>query len=263
MNNVHFALPEIYDDSLSYYDVLRKLIKSMHVINDNLNKIPEQIANEAKARLLGDQNLHQNINSEATTREQADTTLQQNINAETSAREQADQEIREVVSDKISELKSDLANKLPKSPVNWEPWTAEEQATAQERIGLVKEWLLKGTLTTENKSENLYVDLSGCTELYIIGDSTGIGNSWLNTSLGTFIGFPVKNGYRKIAAKFRYDGKMIYPVFAKYAESNLSYVRDNLEYSYAYINKSMDIISSIWLTAPNNVEKCNIQIFAR
>ena len=90
MKRPHFALPEIYDDSLSYYDVLRKLIKSMHVISDNLNKIPEQIANEAKARLLGDQNLQQNINSEATTREQAD------------------QEIREDVSDKISELKGDI-----------------------------------------------------------------------------------------------------------------------------------------------------------
>ena len=108
MKRTHFALPEIYDDSLSYYDVLRKLIKSMHVISDNLNKIPEQIANEAKARLLGDQNLQQNINSEATTREQADTALQNAVNNEKSAREQVDQEIREDVSVKISELKSDL-----------------------------------------------------------------------------------------------------------------------------------------------------------
>ena len=109
MKRTHFALPEIYDDSLSYYDVLRKLIKSMHVISDNLNKIPEQIANEAKARLLGDQNLQQNINSESTTREQGDTALQQNINSEATTREQADQEIREDVSDKISELKGDIA----------------------------------------------------------------------------------------------------------------------------------------------------------
>ena len=127
MKRQHFALPEIYEDSLSYYEVLRKLIKSMHVISDNLNKIPEQIANEAKERLLGDQNLQQNINSEATTREhgdtalqnavnneksareQADTALQQNINSEATTREQADQEIREDVSDKISELKGDIA----------------------------------------------------------------------------------------------------------------------------------------------------------
>ena len=109
MKRTHFSLPEVYDDSLSYYEVLRKLIKSMHVISDNLNKIPEQIANEAKERLLGDQNLQQNINTEVSAREQGDTTLQQNINTEVSAREQADQEIREDMSDKISELKGDLS----------------------------------------------------------------------------------------------------------------------------------------------------------
>ena len=136
MKRTHFALPEIYDGSLSYYEVLRKLIKSMNVIIDNLNKIPEQIANEAKARLLGDQNLQQNINAEKNAREQADTELQNAINTEKSAREQDAQEIREGVSDKIGELKSDLANKLPKSPANWEAWTVEEQATARERIGI-------------------------------------------------------------------------------------------------------------------------------
>lgn len=109
MKRPHFALPEIYDESLSYYDVLRKLIKSMHVISDNLNKIPEQIANEAKARLLGDQGLQTNIDNEAQAREQADTTLQQNINSEATTREQADQEIREGVANNISELKGDLA----------------------------------------------------------------------------------------------------------------------------------------------------------
>lgn len=108
MKRPHFALPEIYDDSLSYYDVLRKLIKSMHVISDNLNKIPEQIANEAKAREQADGTLQTNIDNEKQSREQADTTLQQNINSEATTREQADQEIREGVSNKISELKGDL-----------------------------------------------------------------------------------------------------------------------------------------------------------
>lgn len=34
----------------------------------------------------------------------------------------------------ISELKSDLSNKLPKSPTEWEAWTAEEQAMARARM---------------------------------------------------------------------------------------------------------------------------------
>ena len=48
MNNVNFAIPEIYGDSLSYYEVLRELIKAMDVIIDNYDTIPEQIAEAVK-----------------------------------------------------------------------------------------------------------------------------------------------------------------------------------------------------------------------
>ena len=188
MKRPHFALPEIYDDSLSYYDVLRKLIKSMHVINDNLNKIPEQIANEAKARLLGDQNLQQNINEEAsaretadnelrelihtssggvteaqlneeiTVRQNADNALQTNIDNEETARTNADNALQEKINtnkNDISELKGELANKLPKSPANWEPWTAEEQEVARERMGLDKPFELIETITIDEESVNV------------------------------------------------------------------------------------------------------------
>ena len=175
MKRPHFALPEIYDGSLSYYEVLRKLIKSMNVIIDNLNKIPEQIANEAKARLLGDQNLQQNINAEKNAREQADTELQNAINTEKSAREQADQEIREGVSDKIGEIKGDLANKLPKSPTNWEPWTAEEQAAARERMGIPGNYeLIENITLTDDISE-------------IIRDKDTFGNQYSMKNLLLFV----------------------------------------------------------------------------
>ena len=166
MKRPHFALPEIYDDSLSYYDVLRKLIKSMHVISDNLNKIPEQIANEKQSREQADGTLQTNIDNEAmarqeadnelrelistsgggvteeqlneevTARQQADTALQTNIDNEKQSREQADQEIREVVSDKISELKSDLSDKVDFSKP--QSLTSQQQTQAQSNIGIHK-----------------------------------------------------------------------------------------------------------------------------
>ena len=37
----------------------------------------------------------------------------------------------------VNQIKDDLESKLPKSPANWEPWTAEEQAAAQERLGIL------------------------------------------------------------------------------------------------------------------------------
>ena len=44
MNNVHFAIPEIYGDSLSYYELLRKLVEKTNDLIDNYNTVPEQIA---------------------------------------------------------------------------------------------------------------------------------------------------------------------------------------------------------------------------
>ena len=41
-----------------------------------------------------------------------------------------------VTGEAVSQLKGDLSKKLPKSPADWEPWTAEEQAAARERIGI-------------------------------------------------------------------------------------------------------------------------------
>ena len=48
MNNVHFAIPEIYGESLSYYEVLRKLVDKTNELIDNYNTVPEQIAEEVK-----------------------------------------------------------------------------------------------------------------------------------------------------------------------------------------------------------------------
>ena len=55
----------------------------------------------------------------------------------------------------VSKLKDDLDNKLPKSPANWEAWTAEEQAAARERIGLDKPFELIETITIDEESVNV------------------------------------------------------------------------------------------------------------
>ena len=48
MKNVHFAIPEIYGESLSYYELLRKLVKAMNDVIDNYDTIPDQIAEAVK-----------------------------------------------------------------------------------------------------------------------------------------------------------------------------------------------------------------------
>ena len=44
MENVHFAIPEIYGETLSYYELLRKLVDKTNDLIDNYNTVPEQIA---------------------------------------------------------------------------------------------------------------------------------------------------------------------------------------------------------------------------
>ena len=51
--------------------------------------------------------------------------------------------------DAVGQLKGDLSNKLPKSPANWEMWTAEEQAAARERMGIPGDYVLIEEITLE------------------------------------------------------------------------------------------------------------------
>lgn len=68
------------------------------------------------------------IVSQAVTQIQPDISeIKSDISAEQAAREQSD-----------TSLQQEISGKLPKSPANWEPWTADEQAAARERIGASK-----------------------------------------------------------------------------------------------------------------------------
>ena len=50
MKNVHFALPEIYDDSLSYYEVLKNVIDNLNkltnLVNDKLDENAKKLINQ-------------------------------------------------------------------------------------------------------------------------------------------------------------------------------------------------------------------------
>lgn len=51
--------------------------------------------------------------------------------------------------------KIDLATKLPKNPIEWEQWTAEEQAAARERIGASKKLGIWEDIATVNITEDV------------------------------------------------------------------------------------------------------------
>lgn len=58
---------------------------------------------------------------------------------------------QKATTDEINALKSDLSDKLPKSPADWKPWTSEEQAMARARIGEPQYELIE-TITLEEEA---------------------------------------------------------------------------------------------------------------
>ena len=102
MKRSHFALPEIYGEPMSFYEIL--------------NKLGKLLGEETLDRKQYDDKLKHDSGTEASAREQADTTLQQNINAEKT---------------ELSELKSDIADKatLENGVVKFWKTSTEENRT--------------------------------------------------------------------------------------------------------------------------------------
>ena len=66
----------------------------------------------------------------------------------------AAQGVVEDVKQGLNQIKDDLANKLPKSPADWEAWTDEEQAAAIARMGIDKPYeLIEDITLTEEATQ--------------------------------------------------------------------------------------------------------------
>lgn len=88
----------------------------------------------------------------ATSKTEIETQKNESVNA-----------VKSVYQTDLNELKGELSNKLPKSPDNWGPWTAEEQAVARESMGILGDYeLIEEITVTEDlqKIERSY-DLDG------------------------------------------------------------------------------------------------------
>ena len=148
------VIPQVYDDSLSYYEEMNKLIgclndvtnvidgyraKLAQEIIDRINAISKEEAErkqadttlqsnidiEAQARTEADNTLTTNLNKEIQDRTNSDTTLQANIEAEKSARESADNTLQgNIDAEKSARESADntLTTSL-KSKLKWQ-WTS-------------------------------------------------------------------------------------------------------------------------------------------
>lgn len=149
--------------------------------------------------------------------------------------------------------------------------TAEQQQTAQEVLGLNKEWVLKGTLTTENKaSPGVAVDLVGCSEVKIIG-------TYATNATGTSLRARIGTTGTKIATNV-FDGGTGCTVFLKWAQDGTIIVGEKSYYGIStsptvlefrpnnitsLVGKNISDISSFYVSDSGNTTECNLQIYAR
>ena len=108
MNNVHFAIPEIYGEALSYYEVLSKLLDKTNELRDDITNLKNNKVNKVDGKGLS--------TNDFTNEEKEKLSGLSNYDD--------------------SQLKSDLVNKVDFSKS--QNLTAQQQTQAQSNIGIHK-----------------------------------------------------------------------------------------------------------------------------
>ena len=164
-----------------------------------------------------------------------------------------------------------LNNKLPKSPTDWEPWTAEEEAAARERMGIPGNYeLIENITLTDDISE-------------IIRDKDTFGNQYSMKNLLLFVsaGITTLKMTIRIAINDRYiidagnigDNEHLYNYVCRFDINSgilstfLIGNRGSIQ-NKSFVNSSimgmttfLDAIKSVKLRITNPIEGATIKIY--
>lgn len=126
-----------------------------------------------------------------------------------------------------------------------------------------KPWVLKGTMTTSREVE---VDLTGCTELCILGDAEVTGETNLFGTGKRLVSNAFTPTYRFLYARFA-DSAFGYDctVIKKYTTPRMLYAYDECDgHGYCWFDGTkISDIRAIYFNVPANVTSCDIKIYAR
>lgn len=128
-----------------------------------------------------------------------------------------------------------------------------------------KEWVLKGTITTENKDTGVAVDLTGCTELTIVGTVVATGTSSLITDKYNLIYNAALSGTanRTLYATFK-DSFFGFEAVAKTENNTNGHYVTDLRSGYTYFGgEHIASASLIKWNQPGSITTCNLKIYAR
>ena len=75
----NIVIPQVYDDSLSYYEEMNKLVGCLSDITKIIDGYREGLLQEVNDRISADASLQANIDAEATERERQDNIIKNNL----------------------------------------------------------------------------------------------------------------------------------------------------------------------------------------
>ena len=91
----NFVIPQVYDDSLSYYEEINKIAGCMNELANILQEEASNLQKEAEERKAEDAKLKSNIDTETTARTEGDNNLTERITTETAERKAEDAKLQE------------------------------------------------------------------------------------------------------------------------------------------------------------------------
>lgn len=75
----NIVIPQVYDDSLSYYEEMNKLIGCLNDVTNVIDGYRERLLQEVNDRIKADASLQANIDAEAAARERQDNIIKNNL----------------------------------------------------------------------------------------------------------------------------------------------------------------------------------------
>lgn len=75
----NIVIPQVYDDSLSYYEEMNKLIGCLNDVTNVIDGYRERLLQEVNDRIKADASLQANIDAEATERENQDNIIKNKL----------------------------------------------------------------------------------------------------------------------------------------------------------------------------------------
>ena len=75
----NIVIPQVYDDSLSYYEEINKILGCLNEVANVIDGYSERLLQEVNDRIKADASLQANIDAEANARERQDKIIKNNL----------------------------------------------------------------------------------------------------------------------------------------------------------------------------------------